>query len=243
LARLQKNVIDYIKHGKASYSQIIQQIQKRWGRSVSKGLLSYYRGSRNGRTKQLCRGNVSQAEWDWLVGLYYADGCKFKDRYHYTVVFTLSIHEKEVIEKLSSILTTLGLRVGLYPRKNKRAVDVKTFSKDFFRNLPHKTEKYSPKLPLAYLAGLFDGDGFIKKYERGEKWVFTQARYPHLAQDVTEITKQYGNATLNIAHHQIVSRKTTYRVLLPKSIRKALLQSEFANYCLRCRFSGRAGRI
>jgi len=243
LPRLPLDVINYIKHTKTSYSQIILQIQKQWKRDISKGLVSYYKGSRRGRIKPFYKGNISQAEWDWLVGLYYADGCKFKNRYHYTVVFSLSTDEKEIIEKLDSILTTLGLRVGIYRKKNKKAVDVKTFSKQFFCSLPAKEERYSPQLPLAFLAGLFDGDGFIRKYKGNEKWVFTQARYPHLANQVIDIARQYGGVTLSLIHHQNIAVKTTYKVWLLKETRKALLNNEFAKYCVRCNFGGRAGRI
>lgn len=243
MARLPKDIIEYIKHGTASYSQIIQQIQRRWGRSVSKSLLSYYKGSRAGRTKQFYEENIGEAEWDWLVGLYYADGCKFKYGYHYTVVFSLSLNAKEIMQKLNSILRTLGLRVGIYRKKNKKAVDVKTFSKQFFFSLPQKEERYSPQLPLAYLAGLFDGDGFIKNYGGNEKWVFTQARYLHLVQQVIDITKPFGKVTSRLISHPSSSNKPTHRVLFLKETRRALLNNEFAKYCIRCNFGGRAGRI
>ena len=242
MPRLQSVVINYIKRTKASYSQIILQIQKQWRRDISKGLVSYYKGSRTGRIKQFYKGKISQAEWDWLVGLYYSDGCKFKDRYHYTVVFTLSTNEKAIIDKLILILTTMGLKAGTYRKKNKKAVDIKTSSKQFFSALPSKEENYSPHSPLAYLAGLFDGDGFIGRHKSGEKWIFTQARYPHLVQQVIDITKPYGRVSLRIIYHPNSKSKPTHKVLFLKETRVALLKNEFQKHSVRCKLVvGRAG--
>lgn len=243
MPRLPSEVINYIKHTKASYSQIIRQIQNQCGRKVSKGLLSYYKGSHSGRIKQFHKENISQAEWDWLVGLYYTDGCKFKDRYHYAVVFTLSTSEKDIIHKLTLILTAMELKVGTYLKKNKKAVDIKTSSKRFFFALPNKEESYSPHSPLAYLAGLFDGDGYIGKHKSGEKWVFTQARYPHLVQQVIDIARPYGRVTSRVIYHPNSANKPTHKVLFLKETRAALLKTEFKKHCIRCYYGGRAGRI
>jgi hypothetical protein len=86
LPRLTHGAIDYIKSADVSYSRIIAQVEKQYGRRISKGLVSYYRGKREGRIKPFHKESTDQAEWDWLMGLYYADGCKFKDRGEYMIV-------------------------------------------------------------------------------------------------------------------------------------------------------------
>lgn len=243
MTRLPKEAVKYIKSTKASYSEIIGKIQIEWNRRISKGHVSYYRGKRMGRIKPFHKENINPSDWDWLVGLYYTDGCKFKDRYHYAVVFTLSTSEKDIIHKLTLILTAMELKVGTYLKKNKKAVDIKTSSKRFFFALPNKEESYSPHSPLAYLAGLFDGDGYIGKHKSGEKWVFTQARYPHLVQQVMDIARPYGRVTSRVIYHPNSANKPTHKVLFLKETRVALLKTEFKKHCIRCYYGGRAGRI
>jgi len=242
LPRLPRDAVNYIKCAQASYSEIIQQVRRQWNRNISKGLVSYYRGSRTGRTKPLLKENIDQSEWDWLVGLYYADGCKFIDRYHHVVVFTLSAEEKEILDKLTSILTSMGLKARIYPVKNEKAFHIRVCNKHFYYALPEKENNFTPQLPLAYLAGLFDGDGHIKKYKSGEKWIFTQYRYPHLVQQVIAITQQYGKVTTRLIYHQNKTKKHTYKVSLLKETRKALSSNEFAKYSVRYKLVvGRAG--
>ena len=242
MPRLPRDAVKYIKYAQASYSEIIQQVRKQWNRNISKGLVSYYRGSRTGRTKPLHKENIDQSEWDWLVGVYYTDGCKFMDRYHHIVVFTLSSRDIEIRNKLVSILEKMGLKVRVYPKRNEKAIDVKICSKHLYLALPNKEDDYVPNFPLAYLAGLFDGDGHIKKYASVEKWIFTQAKYPHLAKQVIGIVQQYGGVTTRLIHHQNSTNKPTYKVSLLKEARKALSSNEFAKYSIRCKLVvGRAG--
>jgi len=242
LPRLLRDAVNYIKYAQASYSEIIQQVRKQWNRNISKGLVSYYRGSRTGRTKPLHKENIDQSEWDWLVGLYYADGCKFVDRYHHIVVFSLSTEDKEIVDKLTSILTSMDLKAGIYPVKNEKALNIRVCNKQFYYALPEKENDYTPQFPLAYLAGLFDGDGHIKKYKSGEKWIFTQAKYPHLVQQVIAIAQQYGKVTTRLIHHQNSTNKPTYKVSLLREARKTLSNNEFAKYSVRYKLMvGRAG--
>jgi hypothetical protein len=110
LARLQSEAVCFIKHTQLSYSSIILEVQRRWNRRISKGLVSYYRNTGKGRTYPLLRCNVAASEWDWLVGLCYADGAKFVDEYHHTIAFTLGSDENETLRKLVMILEKNGFK-------------------------------------------------------------------------------------------------------------------------------------
>ncbi|MEM2999014.1 MAG: hypothetical protein QXX34_00620 [Candidatus Bathyarchaeia archaeon] len=96
MPRLPREAVDYIKLAQTSYSRIIQHVQKKWNRHISKGLVSYCRGDKIGRTQILSKESVAQPEWDWLVGLYYADGCKFVDKHHHIVAFTTASDKTEI---------------------------------------------------------------------------------------------------------------------------------------------------
>jgi hypothetical protein len=135
LPKLPHDAVDYIKTADASYSKIIAHVERQYDRKISKGLVSYYRGERRGRTKPLHKENASHAEWDWLIGLYYADGCKFRDRGEYMVVFALSTNELEIIDKLLVILSKMGLKPRTCFNKDN-TVYVKVSAKQFYLTLP-----------------------------------------------------------------------------------------------------------
>lgn len=140
---------------------------------------------------------ISHSDWDWLVGLYYADGCRFMDRWHHVTVFTIALSESHVLEKLLRILHSLGLLPSVYRKHGRRAFDIRSYSRNLFGRLPDKSSRYEPQVPLAYLAGLFDGDGSVGRFGGSERWVFSQAKYPHLAPQVCEIVSPYGRTTLS----------------------------------------------
>ena len=248
MPKLPHDAVDYIKTADASYSKIIAHVERQYGRKISKGLVSYYRGEKRGRTKPFHKENASQAEWDWLIGLYYADGCKFRDRGEYMVVFALSTNELETIDKLLVILSKMGLKPRTCFNKDN-TVCVKVSAKQFYLTLPSKENLYLPQSPLAYLAGLMDGDGFMKKCCDGEKWIFSQAKYSHLAKQVLDIGREYGDVTVRVQKPTGIDRKILiYRVSFLKNARENLSKSNFAEYSIRCKSSlkpkaGPAGRI
>ena len=139
MLRLSRDIINYIKTADASYSKIITQVEKRYGRKISKGLVSYYRGKREGRTKSFHKENAEQTEWDWLIGLYYSDGCKFKSRGKYIVVFALSKNEQMIFNKLLAILSKISLKTSVYFSMDN-TIFAKVFSKQFYLALPNKEE-------------------------------------------------------------------------------------------------------
>lgn len=235
MPRLPRDAIDYVKTADASYSKIIAHVEQQYGRKISKGLVSYYRSKRGGRIKPFYKENVGQAEWDWLVGLYYADGCKFKSRGQYIVVFTLSKNEQEILNKLITILLKVGLNSGKYFLKDN-TICVRVFSKRFYLALPDKEKSYLPQCPLAYLAGLMDGDGYIKKYDSGERWIFSQAKCPQTVKQVLEIGGKYGRILVRVQKSGKDRKIPIYRVSFLKDARENLLKSDFAKYSVRCQF-------
>ena len=230
MPRLTHGAIDYIKSADVSYSRIIAHVEKQYGRRISKGLVSYYRGKREGRIKPFHKENTDQAEWDWLMGLYYADGCKFKDRGEYMVVFALSKSEQEILDKLIAILSKMSINARVCFLKDN-TVCVKASSKQFYQALPSKNEPYLPRSPLAYLAGLMDGDGYMKK----GRWIFSQAKYPRLAKQVLDIGEKYGRLAIVVQKPTNSDRKIPiYRVSFLKNARENFLKSDFAKYSVRC---------
>jgi hypothetical protein len=182
------------------------------------------------RTRDI--SEIPAKDWDWILGLYYSDGCKFKDQWHYAVVFTLSTSEHQILAKLLRILRETGLAPSVYKKAGREALDVRSYSKRFFSLFPAKSTLYRPAIPLAYLGGLFDGDGCITFHDGTERWVFSQAKYPHLAEQARDIIASYGDATL-----RIVLRKNgwlpIYRLSVLKNARESLKNNEFASYCVR----------
>src|SRR6266511_5462259 len=153
---------------------MLRDIESRWGRRISKGTVSYYGGRRVGRSRRAKFERATFADWDWPVGLYYSDGSKFKDKWKHTVVFCLSKTEAAVHSKLFVIMRKLGLEPSVLTRDGYGGMNVRIYNKDLFNALPKKSEAYYPRIPLAHVAGLFDGDGYFKE-GRGESWVFVQA--------------------------------------------------------------------
>jgi hypothetical protein len=232
LKRLLPEARSYILCAKGSYSAIQHEVETRWGRRPSKGILSYYRGSRTGRSKQAHLAEVSPSDWDWLVGLYYADGCKFRDAWKYVCVFTLATSERYILDKLLAILRIAGLTPSVRKKAGRNALDVRTYNKDLFESLSDKSQNYEPRVPLAYVAGLFDGDGHISESDKPRRWIFSQAKYPHLAHQTQRILSTYGKITLRSIRRQ-EGWLTIYRVSVLKDARKTLGTSEFARNCVR----------
>lgn len=216
-----------------SYKFIRERVETRWGKRVSKGTLSYYRGARSGRSRKARFDALSPADWDWLVGLYYADGSKFKDKWKHVIVFSLSKSDELATEKLLKTLRTLELSSSTLTKPGYGALNIRIYSKDLFTAIPSKRDTYHPSYPLAFVAGLFDGDGYVRMMER-ERWRFSQASYPHLARQVHEILSQYGPVTLT-RYSRPHGWLPIYNVDVLKKTRQILHQTEFVQYCTKVR--------
>jgi len=88
------------------------------GKESIKGNPKLLSGCWSGRSRMARFDAVSPADWDWLVGLYYADGSKFKDKWKHVVVFSLSKSDELAIAKLLKILRTLELRPSILTNQN-----------------------------------------------------------------------------------------------------------------------------
>jgi len=125
--------------------------------------------------------DIAQEEWDWLVGLYLADGSKFKEKHRaYRIFFYLDPKkDRNILLKLSHILKSLGLRENT--RIVARSLRVRVTSKELYDKLLIKNSNKQNYFPIkidAFIAGFFDGDGFIRssKLEMGfsqstVKWI------------------------------------------------------------------------
>ena len=66
-------------------------------------------------TKEIKIDNITRNEEDWLIGLFLADGSKYKNVRTYSVSFYLnSIKDLKILEKLKSILKKIGVKYGTY---------------------------------------------------------------------------------------------------------------------------------
>jgi len=139
--------------------------------------------------------------------------------------------EHYILEKLGRILRALGLSPSVYKKQRCNALDIRSYSKVIFELLPEKTEYYQPRDPLAYIAGLFDGDGYMGR-DDGERWVFSQAKIPHLAEQVQRILSEYGRVTIRTISREHGWRPIS-RVSVLRQARNNLRHSVFAQYCTR----------
>ena len=233
LKPLPESARKFILQTSGSYKLIRERVEMRWGRRISKGTLSYYRGARSGRSRRARFDAVSRADWDWLVGLYYADGSKFKDKWKHVVVFSLSKSDELAIVKLLKILKTLGLGHSILTKPGYGALNIRIYNKDLFNAIPNKKDTFHPSNPLAFVAGLFDGDGYVSMMGR-ETWRFSQASYPHLARQVHETLSHYGPVTLT-RYARNHGWLPIYNVHVLKRAREELHHTEFVQYCTKVR--------
>ncbi len=222
-----------ILQASGSYKLIRERVEMRWGRRISKGTLSYYRGTRSGRSQKARFEAVSPADWDCLVGLYCADGSKFKDKWKHVIVFSLSKSDKFAIAKLLKTLRTLELSPSVLTKPGYGALNIRIYNKDLFTAIPSKRDVYYPIVPLAFVTGLFDGDGYVRKTKQ-KTWRFSQASFPHLAVQVQEILSAYGPVTWT-RYSRPYGWLPMYEVNVLKRAREGLNQSEFVRYCTKLR--------
>lgn len=245
MKNLPKNVITFIKNvGGLSYSEIIMEVKQRWGIKPSKSTLSYYKSKGVPRTRSIDPARLKDWELDWLLGLYYADGTRYKDaNYHYTIKFSLQFNEEEIVRRLVNLLGRLG-KVKPWIRKDKRCMHVLVCSKQLFERLPNKEKPYEPKDALAFLAGLIDGDGSVTKRKRKDgfldvKMIFSQISHPHLAKTALRIGRKYGDVSLYVKKNPYnpYSNKPEYRVNFFRKTIENLKKTIFPTYCIKMRLS------
>ena len=181
-----KKVIEFIKTENASYREIQKKLKEKFGIDVPKSTISYYK-RRKTRTKHLNFDSITCEEWDWLRGLFSADGTKYisRDKYgkHYIVKISLSKkHDAPIATKCINVLKAIGIKPTLITEKN--CLRIKVSSKQLFYALnKHPPESLTP----AYIAGAIDGDGWI---DHNVAIQFGQSAIPELFDKILEFFKK-----------------------------------------------------
>lgn len=241
MKNLPKDVRMFITNVKGlSYSKIIREVKQRWGIEPSESTISYYRRGGVPRIRSINPARLKAWEWDWLIGLYYADGTKYTDAgYHYIIKFSLQLDEKEIVRRLVSFLHRLGY-VKAWVKKEGGCTRVLVCSKKLYELLPSKDNPYEPKDELAFLAGLVDGDGSITKSIRSNGYVevrmiFSQISFLHLVDMVMKIGKKHGNVSLRVSKNPYneYSDNPEHRVNFSKKAIENLKNTLFRIYCIK----------
>jgi hypothetical protein len=183
--RLPKEVVSYIKEQNNSYEEIRDKIMFNWKIEVAKSTISYYKRQKP-RIKPFMLDAVRTEDWNWLQGLFAADGNKIisKDKYgkHYIVRIALDkTHDSLIVEKCARIVKAIGLVPTMLTRGN--CLTIKISSKLLFNALNKIPEESS--VTAAYVAGAIDGDGWIDH----RAIQFGQSRVPELFDAILEFFK------------------------------------------------------
>lgn len=115
-------------------------------------------------TKEIKISKINKNEKDWLIGLFLADGTKYKDLRTYRVTFYLnSLKDYKILEKLELILKKLDVNYNIQIQE-RNVLQIRIACKNFFNLMPKKNEIYKVRSnnPDAFIAGFLDGDGYIR---------------------------------------------------------------------------------
>lgn len=171
MKRLTAEIKEFILTAHRSYSAIIEDIQERFNRKIAKSTVSYYRGKREGRVKRLDLQELERFELAYLAGLLLADGCAYSRAGNYEVIFSLSAKkDKNIISYVTQLLELIkaGPRIKVVHGEARVRVCSKELynllSKFLKREYTHSFLNSSDVMEkLAFVGGLIDGDGFIRK--------------------------------------------------------------------------------
>jgi hypothetical protein len=141
------------------------------------------------REKPLNVDALSREEWNYIRGLFLADGSSSihtdkKRGRRFRVGFCLQGNEEGIVERLVKMMKKVGMNPCVMFPKGKDEIVVEIVSKALFRFLPCKStlkssddareefydenDLYDAANGIPFLAGLLDGDGTLKVYvERG----------------------------------------------------------------------------
>lgn len=130
---------------------------------------------------------VPTEKWNWLQGLFSADGNKIisKDKYgkHYVVRISLDkTHDSGIAEKCARIIRDIGLVPTTLYWGN--CLTIKISSKLLFNALNKIPEKSS--VTAAYIAGAIDGDGWVDH----RAIQFGQSHVPELFDAISDFFKR-----------------------------------------------------
>jgi hypothetical protein len=163
---------------------------------------------------------VRTEDWNWLQGLFAADGNKIisKDKYgkHYIVRIALDkTRDSLIAEKCTRIVNAIGLVPTLLTWGN--CLTIKISSKLLFNALNKIPEKSS--VTAAYVAGAIDGDGWIDH----RAIQFGQSHIPELFDGILEF---FGKLDLRIGIWTKGDEPNYRRMYIPFSILKSMGISE-----------------
>jgi intein-encoded DNA endonuclease-like protein len=212
--RLPREVIRFIKEENASYREIKDKIRLKWNIEVAKSTISYYKRQKP-RIKPLSLDAIPTEDWNWLQGLFSADGNKIisKDKYgkHYVVRISLDKTSDSLIaEKIVRIVKAIGLVPTRLLRGN--CVTIKISSKLLFNALNKIPEKSS--VTAAYIAGAIDGDGWVDH----RAIQFGQSRVPELFDAVLDF---FNGLNLQIETWTKRDEPNYRRMYIPFSVLKS----------------------
>jgi hypothetical protein len=158
----------------------------KWKIEVAKSTISYYKRHKP-RIKPLSLDAIPTEDWNWLQGLFSADGNKMisKDRYgkHYVVRISLDkTHDSLIADKCAHIVKALGLMPTRLYWGN--CLTIKISSKLLFNALNKEPDKSS--VTAAYVAGAIDGDGWVDH----RAIQFGQSHVPELFDEISDFFKR-----------------------------------------------------
>lgn len=159
--RLPKDIVLFIKEDNRSYRAIKEAIKQKWNVEVAKSTNSYYR-RRSPRIRAINLAAIPQEDWQWLQGLFSADGNKIvndgKYGKHYVVRISFDTNNDSlIIEKCARIIKAMGLSPTTLLTGN--CSTIKATSKQLFHALNKIPNKSA--VTAAYVAGAIDGDGWV----------------------------------------------------------------------------------
>jgi len=111
--------------------------------------------------KEVNFNKLSDEEWNWLIGLFIADGSKAKELRTFRTYFYLnSKKDFRVLQKLEQILDSLNVR-RFKQIKRRGTLYLRISCKRFYEAMPDKQKGFVPTNIEAFIAGFIDGDGYI----------------------------------------------------------------------------------
>jgi hypothetical protein len=167
------------------------------------------------KCRELRVDSLSSEEWNYLRGLFLADGCSFIKPHerNYYVRFFLQKDEVELARRVVEMTRRAGLNPHVHAELRKNMVTVTVLSKSLLTFLPSKRRLlvdeaervrffegnglHGVKCGIPFLAGLLDGDGACWVYIQRHRfeclnrwnWNFAQHKYGFLVDYVNQFVE------------------------------------------------------
>jgi DNA-binding transcriptional MerR regulator len=182
---------------------------------------------------------LSSEEWNYLRGLFFADGNRFVRRHgkkDYRILFFFQGDEGDLASRSVAMLERAGLRPRLGWDKRENMLVVWVSSRSLLEFLPDKgalrddvarreklfeeQELFSVKCGVPFMAGLLDGDGSLQvrvnkrcfRRSPSMHWSFSQSRYPFLIDYVVSFVKSVAPSGVKVRVCERGKREVDFRV-------------------------------